>query len=88
MSKPAQVSLFLVLALWNLLLSRTLTRNVRWVDLEQKDKTVDADENNATNVNMGGNNVEQVVNLTSFQAEKFQLARSVAKALPAASRLV
>lgn len=88
MSKPAQVSLFMVLALSNLFLSRTLTRNVRWVDLEQKDKTVDADENNATNVNMGGNNVEQVVNLTSFQGEKFQSARSVAKALPAAPRLV
>lgn len=78
----------MVLALSSLSLSRTLTRNVRWVDLEQKDKTVDTDENNATNVNMGGNNVEQVVNLTSFQGEKFQSARSVAKALPAASRLV
>jgi hypothetical protein len=53
MSKPAQVTLFLVLALSNLFPSGTLTRNVRWVDLEQKDKTVDADENNATNVNMG-----------------------------------
>ena len=66
MSKPAQVSLFMVLALSNLFLSRTLTRNVRWVDLEQKDKTVDADENNATNVN----SVTMLSRLSILQASK------------------
>lgn len=57
----------MVLALSNLFLSRTLTRNVRWVDLEQKDKTVDADENNATNVNSG---VTMLSRLSILQASK------------------
>lgn len=36
----------------HLFASGVLTRNIRWVDLEQKDQTIDTDEDNAVIVNI------------------------------------